>query len=81
MEEIIKYLGNFHPVILHLPIGAFLFTLFGFAALYSLTKFQLIKEQKRFDAKFKNLDLAKVEVAKNQIIYKEILSYSSESKI
>ena len=61
--------------------SAFLFTLFGFAALYSLTKFQLIKEQKRFDAKFKNLDLAKVEVAKNQIIYKEILSYSSESKI
>ena len=26
MEEIIKYLGNFHPVLLHLPIGAFLFT-------------------------------------------------------
>ena len=26
MEEIIKYLGNFHPVVLHLPIGAFLFT-------------------------------------------------------
>ena len=31
MEEIIKYLGNFHPVILHLPIGAFLFTLVLFA--------------------------------------------------
>ena len=30
MEEIIKYLGNFHPVILHLPIGAFLFTLLLF---------------------------------------------------
>ena len=27
MEELVKYLGNFHPVILHLPIGAFLFTL------------------------------------------------------
>ncbi len=26
MEEIINYLGNFHPVVLHLPIGAFLFT-------------------------------------------------------
>jgi uncharacterized membrane protein len=26
MEELVKYLGNFHPVILHLPIGAFLFT-------------------------------------------------------
>jgi uncharacterized membrane protein len=25
MEEIIKYLGTFHPVVLHLPIGAFLF--------------------------------------------------------
>ena len=31
MEEIVKYLGNFHPVVLHLPIGAFLFTLLLFA--------------------------------------------------
>ena len=32
MEEIIKYLGNFHPVVLHLPIGAFLFTFLLFAS-------------------------------------------------
>ena len=28
MFEILKYLGNFHPVILHLPIGALYFTVF-----------------------------------------------------
>ena len=32
MEEIIKYLGNFHPVVLHLPIGAFLFTFLLFVS-------------------------------------------------
>lgn len=32
MEEIIKYLGNFHPVVLHLPIGAFLFTFILFVS-------------------------------------------------
>ena len=39
--------------------SAFAFTLFGFAILFSITKFQLLKEQKRFYSKFKNLDLAK----------------------
>lgn len=39
MEEIVKYLGNFHPVILHLPIGAFLFTL----VLFAYQKFTKIK--------------------------------------
>ena len=28
MFELLKYLGNFHPVILHLPIGALYFTVF-----------------------------------------------------
>tara|TARA_E500000178_G_C17030275_1_gene760215 strand:+ start:3403 stop:3579 length:177 start_codon:yes stop_codon:yes gene_type:complete len=32
MEEIVKYLGNFHPVILHLPISAFLFTFLLFVS-------------------------------------------------
>ena len=45
MEEIIKYLGNFHPVILHLPIGAFLFTLLLFIY-QSLVKLNL---QYQFD--------------------------------
>ena len=39
MEEIVKYLGNFHPVVLHLPIGAFLFTLL----LFAYEKFSRIK--------------------------------------
>ena len=39
MEEIVKYLGNFHPVVLHLPIGAFLFTLL----LFAYEKFSKIK--------------------------------------
>ena len=46
-----------------------------------ITKFQLSKEQKRFYSKFKNLDLAKSEAAKAQVTYKEILTYTSESKI
>ena len=61
--------------------SAFAFTLFGFAILFSITKFQLSKEQKRFYSKFKNLDLAKSEAAKAQVTYKEILTFTSESKI
>ena len=61
--------------------GAFAFTLFGFAILFSIAKFQLSKEQKRFYSKFKNLDLTKANAAREQVTYKEILTYTSESKI
>ena len=37
-------------------LSAFLFTLISFAALYFVTKLQLLKEQKRFASKFGSLD-------------------------
>ena len=40
--------------------SSFIFTLSGFFILYSIIKLQLIKEQKKFDAKFKNLTSEKV---------------------
>ena len=61
--------------------SAFSFTLISFTALYFVTKLQLSKEQKRFVSKFKSLNLVKSQSAKKQITNKEILIYSSESKI
>tara|TARA_B100000029_G_scaffold215828_1_gene213622 strand:- start:2464 stop:2697 length:234 start_codon:yes stop_codon:yes gene_type:complete len=60
---------------------AFTFTLAGFAILYAITKLQLVKEQKRFVSKFKNLNLVKSQSAKKQNTNREILIYSSEFKI
>ena len=56
-------------------------TLSGFFILYSTIKFQLIKEQKKFDTKFKNLSSEKVELAKKQETYRELLPNTSVSKI
>ena len=61
--------------------SSFLFTLLSFGTLYLVTKIQLNKELKNFEAKFKNLDIEKVEIAKKQEIYKGILSSTSISKI
>ena len=61
--------------------SAFLFTLVSFASLYLLTKLQLLKEQKRYIAKFGSLSKAKVAVAKEQKINKEILLNSVITKI
>ena len=38
--------------------SSFIFTLIGFFILYSAIKLQLIKEQKKFDAKFKSFVIA-----------------------
>ena len=46
--------------------SSFIFTLSSFFILYSVIKLQLIKEQKKFDTKFKNLSSEKVELAKKQ---------------
>ncbi len=35
--------------------SSFIFTLSGFFILYSVIKLQLVKEQRKFDVKFKNL--------------------------
>ena len=54
--------------------SAFSFTLISFVTLYSVTKLQLSKEQKRFVVKFGSLNEEKAKVAKSQNINKEILS-------
>ena len=60
---------------------SFIFTLFSFGILYSVVKSQLTKEQKKFEAKFKSLDSEKIELAKKQETYRELLSNTSVSKI
>ena len=54
--------------------SAFLFTLISFAALYTLIKINLVKEQNKFTAKFGLLDKEKVKVAQTQSTNREILA-------
>ena len=61
--------------------SSFIFTLSGFFILYSVIKLQLIKEQKKFNAKYENLSSEKVELAKKQKTYRELLPITSISKI
>ena len=61
--------------------SSFMFTLLSFGTLYFVTKIQLNKELRNFEAKFKNLDIDKAEIAKKQEIYRGILSSTSTSKI
>ena len=61
--------------------SSFMFTLLSFGTLYFVTKIQLIKELRDFEAKFKNLDIEKAEIAKKQEDYREILSSTLTSKI
>ena len=61
--------------------SSFMFTLLSFGTLYFVTKIQLNKELRNFEAKFKNLDTEKAEIAKKQEIYRGILSSTSTSKI
>ena len=61
--------------------SSFIFTLSGFFILYSVIKIQLIKEQNKFDIKFKNLSSEKVELAKKQETYRELFPNTSVSKI
>ena len=58
----------------HYVWSAFLFTLLSFVSLFLITKLQLVKEQKKFIAKFGLLNSQKARVAKLQNINKEILS-------
>ena len=61
--------------------SSFVFTLSCFWILHSVIKFQLVKEQKKFKTRFESLELEKVEKAKKQETFKEILATSSVSKI
>tara|TARA_Y100000590_G_scaffold142554_1_gene163637 strand:- start:571 stop:804 length:234 start_codon:yes stop_codon:yes gene_type:complete len=61
--------------------SSFIFTLSCFGILYSVVRLQLLKEQKKFQIKFNNLASEKVELAKKQDTFREILITSSASKI
>ena len=61
--------------------SSFVFTLSCFGILYSVVRLQLLKEQKKFQIKFNNLASEKVELAKKQDTFREILITSSASKI
>ena len=56
--------------------SAFLFTFISFTSLYVIIKIQYIKERKKFMSKYGALDSKKAEVARSQIINREILSSS-----
>ena len=61
--------------------SAFSFTLISFAVLYAVIKMQLAKEQIKFNAKFVSLTSDKIQSAKAQATYREILVNTSISKI
>ena len=61
--------------------SAFAFTLISFSVLYTVIRVQLVKEKIKFDAKFKNLSSEKVELAKKQETFRELLPNTSVSKI
>ncbi len=61
--------------------SSFVFTLSCFSILYLVIKLQLVKEQKKFRARFESLETDKIEIAKKQETYKEILATSFVSKI
>jgi len=60
---------------------SFIFTLTSFAGLYLIVRAQLVKEQKKFVAKFGKLSSEKVLKAKKQKINQEILAAGIFSKI
>ena len=61
--------------------SAFSFTLISFAVLYAVIKMQLVKERIKFNAKFVTLTSDKIQSAKAQATYREILVNTSISKI
>tara|TARA_B100001769_G_scaffold252317_1_gene226597 strand:+ start:43 stop:276 length:234 start_codon:yes stop_codon:yes gene_type:complete len=61
--------------------SSFIFTLLSFAGLYVIIRSQLLKEQKKFVAKFGSLAPEKVLKAKKQKINQEILAAGIFSKI
>ena len=60
-------------------LSAFSFTLLSFTALYLVTKFQFIKEQNKFAAKYNSLNSEKAVSAKLQRINKEILANATNN--
>ena len=61
--------------------SSFLFTFLSFGFLYIIIKTQLIREQLKFNEKFKTLNAEKKNTASAQETYKGILEINSTSKI
>ena len=61
--------------------SSFIFTLSSFGILYSVVKLQLAKEQRKFEIKFNKLASEKIELAKKQKTYREIIVNTSASNI
>ena len=61
--------------------SAFMFTIVSFVSLYLVTKLQLLKEQKKYIAKFGSLSESKTSVLREQKINREILLKSVITKI
>jgi len=61
--------------------SAFSFTLISFAALFLLTKLQLLKERRRFTDKFGSLDSEKLRIVESQKTNRKILEVILSSKI
>tara|TARA_Y100000590_G_scaffold241817_1_gene271887 strand:- start:2052 stop:2285 length:234 start_codon:yes stop_codon:yes gene_type:complete len=61
--------------------SAFSFTLISFATLYTLVKINLVKEQRKFKAKFGLLSEEKIKLAKKQLTNREILISTISSKV
>ena len=60
-------------------LSAFSFTLLSFLGLYLVIKSQFIKEQNKFVAKFKSLNIEQAKSAKSQRINKEILANATNN--
>ena len=61
--------------------SSFIFTLACFGILFFLINVQLKKEQRKFKAKYINLNTEKSAEVNKQKTYKEILAFSNISKI
>ena len=61
--------------------SSFIFTFLSFGFLYIIKKTQLIREQLKFNEKFRTLNDEKKNTVRSQETYKGILEISSVSKI
>ena len=61
--------------------SSFIFTFLSFGFLYIIIKTQLIREQLKFNEKFRTLNAEKKNTVRSQETYKGILETSSVSKI
>ena len=61
--------------------SSFIFTLSSFFILYTIVNSQQKKEKKKFVLRYSNLSLDKTSIVKKHSTYKEILAFTSISKI